>query len=168
MSLSKNLCLRSDSQNNHALNERKEDNYRRDSFEDRFCDDLCEDILQYLPLKDKLRINCVSKQFQRTVFKREYELYIPMSSREERKIFMNNKYFGSRKVYKIYNIEDQSLHSFKAVLKKCPNITSIELDGENQSGVTFNLEKFNRVFQLIIENCNNLNRKHLFTGKAVC
>ena len=36
----------------NSLNERnvdsKEDNYRRDSFEDRFCDDLSEVILQYL------------------------------------------------------------------------------------------------------------------------
>ena len=60
MSLSKKFCLRSDSQNSHSLNRRKEENYRRDSFDDRFCDDLCEDILQYLPIEDKLRIQlCV-------------------------------------------------------------------------------------------------------------
>ena len=45
-----------------------EDNYRRDSFEDRVCDDLCEVILQYLSLEDRLRLECVSKQFQRTAF----------------------------------------------------------------------------------------------------
>ena len=63
MSLSKELCLRSDSFSNCFLNkfESKEDNYRRDSFEDQFCDDLCEDILQYLSLEDKLRLQCVSK-----------------------------------------------------------------------------------------------------------
>ena len=70
----------SDSQNSHSLNEKKidskEDNYRRDSFDDRFCDDLCEEILQYLSLEDKFRLEYVSKQFQRTVFKRlnEYNL----------------------------------------------------------------------------------------------
>ena len=66
------------SQISHSLNEikieSKEDNYRRDSFDDRFCDDLCEDILQYLAIKDKLRLECVSKQFQRTVTKKVYEL----------------------------------------------------------------------------------------------
>ena len=31
------------------------------SFSDRICDDLCEEILQYLPLEDKLRLQCVSK-----------------------------------------------------------------------------------------------------------
>ena len=40
-----------------------EDNYRRDSFSDRVCDDLCEVILQYLSLEDRLRLECVSKQF---------------------------------------------------------------------------------------------------------
>ena len=78
MSLSKELCLRSDSFSDCILNEfeSKEYNYRRDSFVDRFCDDLCENILQYLSLEDKLRLECVSKQFQRTVFQRQYELYL--------------------------------------------------------------------------------------------
>ena len=81
MSLSKELCLRSDSRNSHSFSDcflnkfqSKEDNYRRDSFDDRFCDDLSEVILQYLSLEDKLRFECVSKQFQRTVFQKIYEL----------------------------------------------------------------------------------------------
>ena len=69
---------RSVSDNNRSLNESKielkEVNYRRDSFDDRFCDDLSEVILQYLPLKYKLRLEGVSKQFQRTVFNKLYEL----------------------------------------------------------------------------------------------
>ena len=83
MSLSKELCLKSDSQNSHSFSDCflqkfqiKEDNYRRDSFDDRFCDDFCEDILQYLSLEDKFRLELVSKQFQRIVFQRQYELYI--------------------------------------------------------------------------------------------
>src|ERR1700712_1588118 len=59
-SLEKVLYLESDSQNS-------------DSFSERICDDLSEVILQYLSLEDKLRLQCVSKQFQRTVFKRHYE-----------------------------------------------------------------------------------------------
>ena len=66
------------SQNNHSFKKRKielkEDNYRRDSFDDRFCDDLCEEILQYLSVEDKFRLEGVSKQFQRTVFHDVYEL----------------------------------------------------------------------------------------------
>ena len=160
MSLSKELCLRSDSQNSHSFSdcflnkfESKEDNYRRDSFSDRFCDDLCEDILQYLSLKEKLRLECVSKQFQRTVFQRQYELYFYMWSSEEfRNCLDYKKEYSIKGVDDYYYIEDQSLDSFKSLLKKCPNITSIQLDGDNFR----NPEKVNQVFRLIIENCNNL------------
>ena len=140
MSLSKEFCLRIDSENRQTLNERKDDNYRRDSFDDRFCDDLCEDILQYLSLEDKLKLESVSKQFQRTVFQRQNELFINMCA-EEHRLYLNNKHrydmrnigvdrrFNIRRVGNYYYIEDQSMHSFKALLKKCPNITSIELNG---------------------------------------
>ena len=118
MSLSKELCLRSDSQN-------------RQSFSERICDDLSEVILQYLSLEDKFRLEGVSKQFQRTVFQRQYELYN-------------------------YYIENEGLDLFEALLKKCPNITSIELDRHDP-------DILNQVFALIIENCNNLSEVIVLT-----
>ncbi len=75
-----------------------EDNYRRDSFSDSVCDDLSEIILQFLPIEDKFRFECVSKQFQRTVFQRHYELVITNS---------------------MCRRDDQT---FEAILKKLPNI----------------------------------------------
>ena len=142
MSLSKKLCLRCDSQN-------------RQSFIDRFSDNMCEEILQFLPLKDKLRLQCVSKQFQRTVFKGQYELYINIWCRAHHKSFLENKM--SRKIYhNYYYIEDERMDSFKTLLKKCPNITSISL---NWDFCWFDVSKIvalNAVFRQIIENCNNL------------
>ena len=129
-SFSQELCLRSDPQN-------------RQSFSDRICDDLCEEILQYLSLEDKLRLQCVSKQFQRTVFQRQYELYICVRQR----VFLSTKFPNDDS----YHIEVHNLDSIKVLLKKCPNITSIEFDGE-----------VNEVFPLIIENCNNLSEIILF------
>ena len=156
MSLNKNLCLRSDSQNSLSFSDcvfiqfqSKEVNYRRDLLSDRFCDDLCEDILQYLPLKNKLRLQCVSKQFQRTVFQRQNELYLNVCDPEEHKSYIINK--THRKRYQnYYYIEDQSMDSFKALLKKCPNITSIEFSDN------YMFHEIHEVFRLIIENCNNL------------
>ena len=124
-------------------------NYRRDSFSDRFCDDLCEDILRYLPLQDKFRQELVSKQFQRTVFQRQYELYI---SFWDHKIYLN-KIFKS--VHN-YHFKDQSLGSINALLKKCPNITSFEWAFRGLQYIGD--ETVNEVFRLIIENCNNLNQ----------
>ena len=169
MSLSEELCLRSDSQNSHSFSDclvykfqSKEDNYRRDSFEDRFCDDLCEEILQYLSLEDKLRLECVSKQFQRTVFKRQYKLYINMRGPEVHKIYLKDKVFGFKSYRNYYYIEDQSMHLFEALLKKCPNITSIESEIRPQSDINYNEDEVNKYFRLIIENCNNLSEFTLF------
>ncbi len=37
---------------------------RKDSFSDRICDDLCEVILQWLPIEDKIKLIFVSTQFK--------------------------------------------------------------------------------------------------------
>src|ERR1700729_670917 len=42
-----------------------------DSF-DRFGDDLCELVLSYLTFKDKLIFECLSKQWKRFVFNKQY------------------------------------------------------------------------------------------------
>ena len=169
MSLSKELCLRSDSQNSDSFSdclvnkfESKEDNYRRDSFCDRFCDDLCEDILQYLSLEDKLKIQCVSKQIQRTVFKRQYELFVHITDPRISTFGFGQNFRDRRDYYYISNnsdhrfIEYHILDSFKALLKKCPNITSLELKGSYYRNSEYISDKINEVFRLIIENCNNL------------
>ena len=148
-----------DSQNNHSSIDgkvvTKEDNYRRDSFNDRFCDDLCPEILQYLSLEDKLRLQCVSKQFERTVFKRQYELYIKLV-RADKSDLSNKDSIIIKVIYGSNYIEGQRLDLFKALLKKCPNITSIEVDGFECSYYDYDSNKFNQVLGLIIENYNNL------------
>ena len=135
-------------------NVESKDNYRRDSFSDSFWDDLCEDILQYLSLEDKLRLECVSKQFQRTVFQRQYKLNLSIS-REYHKLYLITEHSILRDP-NYYNIEYQSLHSFKVLLKKCPNIKQLELNGPNHCDYNYDSIKFNEVFRLIIESCNNL------------
>jgi len=51
------------------------ENIYRQSFH-RFCDDLCEEILLFLPINDKIRLECVSKQFKRCLIKRQTILEI--------------------------------------------------------------------------------------------
>ncbi len=41
-----------------------------------FCDDLCEEILIFLPINDKIRLECVSKQFQRCLIRKQTILEI--------------------------------------------------------------------------------------------
>ena len=121
-----------------------------DSFEERFCDDLCEDILQYLPLEDKLRLESVSKQFQRTVFRRVYEI-------EKAVLFESHndgRFEGSYSMTYTPRIssEFEFLKAIESILKKCPNIQSIDLS-------PFHRRKYNNlklVLQLITKYCNHL------------
>ena len=109
--VNKKLCLRSDSKN-------------RQSFSERICDDLCEEILQYLSLEDKLKLEGVSKQFQRTVLKKHYELTIDKHYWiANRKAEEEYKYLYVDNIYTCIELK-----SFEALLKKCPNIISIQLE----------------------------------------
>ena len=133
--VNKKLCLISSTQN--SIN--------RQSFSDRICDDLCEEIPQYLSLEDKLKLEGVSKQFQRTVLKKHYELTIKTcNSIRKRKV---------KNEYKYHFIENKFIEfiSLEVLLKKCPNITSIELKRNWMDNCDFN-----PVFRLITKCCNNL------------
>ena len=116
MSFDKNLFPKSVSKNSY-------------SFDVRFCDDLCEDILQFLPLKDKLRLECVSKQFQRTVFVKQYSLSLPRESN--------------------LKLKSNYLKSIETVLKKCPNVQRID----SYQG-SYEIRK--NIRQMITKYCNHL------------
>lgn len=47
--------------------------FSADSF-DRFGDDLCELLLSYLSFNDKIRLECVSKQWKRLVYSKQLVL----------------------------------------------------------------------------------------------
>ena len=80
----------------------------RQSFEERICDDLSADILNFLPFEDKLRLECVSKQFQRTVFLRQTEFPY---------ILQNKSYKNFEKIetiiQKIPNMKEIVIESFE-------------------------------------------------------
>ena len=127
MSLSEKMCSQnSDSLTNCLVNELKAENSRlkeeicllktqlneykneakkqkRKSFSDCFCDDLCEEILQYLYLEDKLKLECVSKQFQRTVFQRQYRLEINLRDPEEHQNYLESKYISFKRELNYYS-----------------------------------------------------------------
>ena len=92
--------------------------YRKDSF-DRFGDDLTELILSFLWFEDKIRLECVSKQWKRCVFQRQFVIEL--------------NFFRDRKNHNPLNgllrrsdDERQSNEQrLVAVMKKCQNITKI-------------------------------------------
>src|SRR6267154_1569112 len=95
----------------------------RQTFSDRICDDLSEVLLSYLSFEDKIRFECVSQQFARTVYQKQYELIID-----------NNSI--------IKNIDSKS---FELLLKKCEFIRSIKFIA--------NIESVNEMIELITKYC---------------
>jgi len=57
------------------VRQKTNDGYYVNSFE-RFGDDLCEVLLNFLPISEKIRFECVSKQWKRLVFNRQRKLII--------------------------------------------------------------------------------------------
>ena len=81
----------------------------------RFGDDLTEEILQYLTLEDKVRFECMSKQWQRCVFQRQFSIHI--------------KHYDGHKLMAITESDKPS------ILKKCPNISKFRIHIEYKSEV---------------------------------
>ena len=100
---------------------------KRQSFDERVCDDLSEVILQFLPIEDKLRLRCVSTQFQRAILTKE--TYFSVGS-----------YLGSK------DWEEK----VDFVLKKCP-VIKFNLNEHFDAQA-----KCDRFIDLIIANCNKL------------
>src|SRR5437868_15325708 len=102
------------SENKRQRIELKSDLEMSDSFDVRVWDDLSEELLQYLTIEDKLRLECVSKQFQRTVFMRE------------KKIILDKEY-GNRESDETIDLVYDCKRVAK-LFKKIPNITDITIN----------------------------------------
>ena len=96
--------------------------FRRDSFSDRVCDDLSQILLKYLSLEDKLKLECVSKQFQRTVFQKHYVF----DERFLNFLFKGNTFVSESRLRGSSSDprvgRNRYLNGFSSILKKCPNI----------------------------------------------
>ena len=101
--------------------------YAKDSM-DRFGDDFTELILSYLTLEDKMRLECVSKQWKRCVFEKQFVIEIG-HSRKTTKNSIN-------KAVEFKNLRlDLDNRLFEIVLKKCPNVMKINIEIEVKSEV---------------------------------
>ncbi|XP_054155955.1 uncharacterized protein LOC128954403 isoform X1 [Oppia nitens] len=104
-----------------------------DSF-DRFGDDLAELLLQYLSIDDKLRLQSVSKQWLALIFTGQTHLVL------DEKLFKRMSFEMTVKNVK-------KLKLFETIVKKCPNITKV-----NVRDINF----FDGLLDLLIKYCNQL------------
>ena len=83
-------------------------------FSERICDDLCEVILSFLPIEDKLRLEAVSKQFQRCIFNKQS--VIEIKNCELRKVNRKSLYYGL-----VHNSNSRyiNIENFETLMRKC-------------------------------------------------
>ncbi|XP_054155944.1 uncharacterized protein LOC128954394 [Oppia nitens] len=80
---------------------------------DRFGDDLCQLLLQYLPIDDKLRLESVSKQWQSLIFNTQTDLEFDW------KLVKN---------LSLDSLTDKQISGlFEYIIKNCPNITTLTI-----------------------------------------
>lgn len=141
-----------------------------------FSDDLCELILSYLSLEDKLKLECVNKQWQRLIYNKIIEFEYPLNSNYFSNDFnLNKKLWISRQLLKkcqliqylkltpVCNTEVLSL-----VAKNCLSLKKIELSFNNLKPI------HREVLKLFSQNCgqtlesikiNEFNEENCNTGK---
>ena len=117
--------------------------YPKNSF-DRFGDDLNEEILQYLTFEDKIRLECVSKQWQRCVFKKQYVIEIRKGFKPTQDSL--DKLSRRSIIYLLCNICEIRVKTFESVLKKCPNIIKVNIQ----------LKVNSKVLSLIGQYCHHI------------
>ena len=110
----------------------EEEYYPKNSF-DRFGDDLCGLVLSYQSLKECFRFECLSKQWQRCVFTRRHTLSVGKC---------NKVLIKSRVKENVNWIPTHNMQALESVVKKCANITSIDIE--------IHSEDTERVFEMLI------------------
>jgi hypothetical protein len=107
----------------------------RDSF-DRFCDDLMIEILKYLSFNDKFKYECVSKQWKRCVFQRQYSVIVDKCSNYSCYVKkFHNKICITRLNIHYNNNKSESLNALQRILNKFKFINQISLYGYDKNNM---------------------------------
>jgi hypothetical protein len=109
---------------------------------DRFGDDLTEVILSYLPISDKIRLECTSKQVQSLIFNKQKSLHINQYPNEWylNQLLLSGSTSDDRK--------QVNYEVFGAVLKKFKFLDTIRIEG--------NITVDSDLIQTIADNCRPL------------
>ena len=95
---------------------------------DRYGDDLTEEVIQYLTFEDKVRLECVSKQWKRCVFQKQFAIELCKS--------VKSRPFALKSLFRLIGNEIRlDYQSLECLLKKCPNIIKVHL-GFKRSGAS--------------------------------
>jgi hypothetical protein len=113
----------------------------RESF-DRFNDSVCEMLFSYLSISDKVKFECVSKQWQSLVFSKHKDIIINESIRHINKTLEISHNFW----------EKNQISIIECLTKKFKYINNLEI----------NFEINNQSLEIITKNCGNLTKIQCF------
>ncbi|XP_054155950.1 uncharacterized protein LOC128954399 [Oppia nitens] len=114
---------------------------KKDSF-DRFGDDLAELLLQYLPIKDRLILQSVSKQWLALIFTTQTDLIFGKK--------LNNMSLNSIDL----NYYETIIKWFEVIVSKCPNITAVNINVSIKFPGSVHI--MNQIMNLLIKYCHQL------------
>lgn len=122
----------------------------RDSF-DRISDYLCEEILSHLAPDHKIKLECVSKQFQRTIFRRQRRLVVAPGGNEWSRVknAILKRFVGD------YNVKHKiDAKRFNHLLSKFRHIEDIVIN------YNIDTENMDELFASMMEHCIRIRRLH--------
>ncbi|XP_054155933.1 uncharacterized protein LOC128954383 [Oppia nitens] len=115
---------------------------KKDSFDDRFGDDLCQLLLQYLPIEDKLRLESVSKQWLALIFNTQTD------------VIFDEKLLHNMSLDSMGDNCQTTIKLFDLIISKCPNITAVNISfGSTLPGAVHMMNSF---INLLIKYCHRL------------
>ena len=120
---------------------------------DRFGDDLTEEVIQYLTFADKVRLECVSKQWKRCVFQKQFAIELCKA--------VKRRPLGLKLLIRLDEKKGiLDYKSLKSLLKKCPNIIKVHLGSKvKKSGAR-------EVLSLIGQYCHHI-RSLIFISNGI-
>ena len=127
------------------------DKYKRQSFSIRISDELSKELLKFLQIKDKFKLESVSKQFQRTIFVKQLDFKFVFKLKHSDFVMKCCGCFITNGI---------NLISMESTLKKCPNIeritfqTNTYIDDYDNDYID---SSFDQITDLIIKYCPHLN-----------
>ncbi len=124
---------------------------KRDSFNDRICDNLCEVLLKYLSFEEKIKFECVSKQFRNSILKNQNLIEIDLWS--DQRLYFSDILSPIEKCFVINGFQ-LNRQSIDVLLKKLKSINNIVIKSNDSFESLHNREV---IILLIIKNCVNLN-----------
>jgi hypothetical protein len=120
------------------INSKTKNGFEFDSF-DRFGDHLCEELISYLSISDKIRLECVSKQWKTLIFNKQNIIFVNYN------VYQNNSIKVSTNITSDVKLFEKILQKFRFIE---------EIFTETTGATSYS----SQIFGAFINNCDHLKK----------